>query len=230
MLPLLQVFAVRYRSGQISASGHATRKCQVEEALRAVGQTLAGLGLPDPRLARFSDKLDFRLRRQLANYQRVDPAPNRVKPIPLPVLMFAAAAETQWLAVIGPVLADMLIIAFFFLLQPGEYVHSTAKEAAPFRLQDVHLFRGPVKLNLHTISDASIAQATSCGLEFFTQKNGVIGEIIGLGRSGSGLWCPVLAVIRLVLALLCLSTPMSNMANGLASPRPTLPPSFVLPF
>mmetsp|Transcript_9230 Transcript_9230/g.13387 ORF Transcript_9230/g.13387 Transcript_9230/m.13387 type:complete len:350 (-) Transcript_9230:545-1594(-) len=206
-VPLLQVFALRYRSGQLSASGHATRKRQVEEALRAVGQTLAGLGLPDPRLTRFSDKLDFRLRRQLATYQRMDPAPARVKPIPLPVLQFAAAAAAQRLAVLGPVLADLLIIAFFFLLRPGEYVHSTADEAAPFRLQDVHLFRGPTKLNLHTTADADISQATYCGLEFSTQKNGVKGEIIGLGRSGSSLWCPVLAVVRRVLALRAWNAP-----------------------
>ena len=85
-IPLLQVFALRYRTGDLSASGRAVRKRQVEEALRAVGQTLAGLGLPDPRLTHFSDKLDFRLRRQLATYQRADPAPARVKPVPLPVL------------------------------------------------------------------------------------------------------------------------------------------------
>jgi len=201
VLPLLQVFAVRYRSGQISASGHATRKCQVEEALRAVGQTLAGLGLPDPRLTRFSDKLDFRLRRQLATYQRMDPAPARVKPIPLPVLQFAAAAAAQRLAVLGPVLADLLIIAFFFLLRPGEYVLSSADEAAPFRLQDVHLFRGATKLPILTAPTADLHAATYCGLEFSTQKNGVKGEIIGLGRSGHSFWCPVLAVVRRVLAL-----------------------------
>jgi len=112
-VPLLQVFAIQYRSGRISASSHATRKHHVEEALHAIGQTQAGLGLPNPRLAHFSDKLDFRLRRQLATFQRLDSAPNGVKPIPLPVLIFATAAATQRLAVIGPVLADMLIIAFF---------------------------------------------------------------------------------------------------------------------
>jgi len=68
-IPVLQVFALRYRRGTISASGAPTQKRQVEEALRSVGQALAALGLPDPRFARFSSSLDFRLKRQLAGYQ-----------------------------------------------------------------------------------------------------------------------------------------------------------------
>ena len=38
--------------------------------------------------------------------------------------------------------------------------------------------------------------ATFVSLEFSTQKNGVRGEVIGLGRSGDPNFCPVLAAAR----------------------------------
>jgi len=118
-VPLLQVFALRYRRGIISASGAPTKKRQVEEALRSVGQALAALGLPDPRFGRFSSFLDFRLKRQLAGYQRLDPPPQRVKPIPLPVLRFAVDAASRRLSPLAEALSDLIVLAFFYLLRPG---------------------------------------------------------------------------------------------------------------
>ena len=98
-------------------------------------------------------------------------------------------------------LCDLIVIAFFFLLRPGEYAASSSDMAAPFRLQDVHLFAGRFKLDLATASNAMVWSDTYVALEFTTQKNGVKGELIGLGKSGQDFWCPVRAVIRRVLHL-----------------------------
>jgi len=49
-IPLLQVFAHRYRAGELSPSHSTVRSRKVGDALHAVGQTLAHLGLPDPRI------------------------------------------------------------------------------------------------------------------------------------------------------------------------------------
>jgi hypothetical protein len=38
--------------------------------------------------------------------------------------------------------------------------------------------------------------ATTVALEFTNQKNGVRGELVGLGRSGHPQWCPVLTIVR----------------------------------
>jgi len=201
-IPLLQVYALRYRLGTLSASGRPVKKRQVEEALRAIGQTLSGLGFPDPRFpSTGGGKLEFRLRRQLAGYQRADPAPSRVKPIPIAVLQFAAATAASQNTPFSLTLVDMLILAFFFLLRPGEYVSSSSADAAPFRFANVHLFCGNRKLHLERASDQELWSATFVGLEFTNQKNCVKGEIIGLGRSGSDLWCPVRASIRRIIAL-----------------------------
>jgi hypothetical protein len=49
-MPLLQIFAARYRVGTLAPSQSAVRSRTVEDALHAVGQTLASMGYPDPCL------------------------------------------------------------------------------------------------------------------------------------------------------------------------------------
>jgi len=91
----LQVFLHRYRHGTIAPSKKPTRSRTAEDALRSVGQTIALMGEPDPRLTS-EGTVDFRLRRQLAAYQKQDPPPHRVKPVPVTVLkhiLFAAQAS-----------------------------------------------------------------------------------------------------------------------------------------
>mgnify|MGYP006215257593 CR=1 FL=1 len=97
-------------------------------------------------------------------------------------------------------MADMIIIAFFFLLRPGEYTDSPS-DTTPFTLGDVQLFIGPTRIDLDTASDNQIRMARSASLTFTTQKNGVPNEVVKLGRSGDPHCCPTLAIIRCVLHL-----------------------------
>jgi hypothetical protein len=198
-IPLLQIFARRYRMGIISPSGTPVRSRTVESALRAIGQTLAALGHADPRLQP-SGKLDFRLHRQLAAYEKSDPPPQRVKPIPLPILTYSAALCYNTHDAHHCTIADMLLLGFFFLLRPGEYA-KTENADCPFRLCDVHLLRGVTRLDPFTASHISLQSATHVALEFTNQKNGTRGELVGLGRSGHPTWCPVQAVLNRVLHL-----------------------------
>jgi hypothetical protein len=62
-IPLLQIFAHRYRVGEIAPSGAQVCSCTVEAALRAVGQTFAALGSAGPRL-QTSGKLDYKEKKQ----------------------------------------------------------------------------------------------------------------------------------------------------------------------
>jgi hypothetical protein len=195
---LLQVFAQRYRQGQLPQQRQAVRSRTVEDALRSVAQTFTGLGKRDPRLTS-QGKIDFRLQRLLAAFSKQDSPPNRVKPIPVQVLqriMLVAAA-----APVTPgnqAIADMCCIAFFFLLRPGEYTVSTG-ESTPFRVCDVQFQIGSRRLHTLLASDAELRSATFATLTFTTQKNGVRGEVIGLGRSGHAQLCPVLSLCNRVL-------------------------------
>ena len=118
-IPILQIFAHRVRSGVLAAKGQPIKKRSVEQYLRSVGQIFASVGAQDPRLDQLG-KLDFRLRRQLAKYQKDDPAPTRVRPIPLTLLLHLHKRAT----IRGEIqqhIADLALLAFFFLLRPGEY-------------------------------------------------------------------------------------------------------------
>ncbi len=167
------------------------------DALRAIGQTLAGLGPADPRLQP-SGKLEFCLGRQLAAYNKQDPPPTRVKPIPIDILW-----QTCTIALLTPhlrlnVIADTITLGFFFLLRPGEYAHTANPESSLFCLCDLHLMIGNRRLHHITCPNVDLVNVNFIGLEFTNQKNGVHGEIIGLGRSGDVGFCPVEALINCV--------------------------------
>ena len=191
---ILQVFAERVRSGELSTSGRNLKSRSVEDYLRAVGQTNELLGLKDPRKAASSNAIDFRIKRMLRSYAKKDPPPNRVKPIPVQVLhRIAAIAQSADELTKG--ICDMILLAFFFLLRPGEYTDSQS-DTTPFQLQDVQVFIGRRRLDLGTCTDADLSSATFISLTFTDQKNGVRGEVIGLSTSGNPYVCPVRAVCR----------------------------------
>jgi len=186
--------------GQLAPSGSPVKARTVEAALRAVGQTFAVVGQPDPRL-QASGKLDLRLHRQLQLYTKQDPPPTRVKPIPLQVIQLAVQHCYQSNHADAHAIAHMLILGFFFLLRPGEYAHTTNERAAPFRLCDVHLIVHNRRLDPITCAEEDLYLTTYVALEFTTQKNGVRGELVGLGRSGHPVLCPVVAMTARILHL-----------------------------
>jgi hypothetical protein len=165
-----------------------------------VGQTFTTLRCPDPRLQP-SGKLDFRLSRQLSSYAKVDPPPARVKPIPLPIITHAASLCRRANTPFSNTIADMLLLGFFFLQRPGKYAYTQNENAAPFRLCDVHLLVHNRHLDPATAPHAQLEQVNFVALEFTTQKNGVLGELVGLGRSGHPQWCPVCALLNRVYHL-----------------------------
>jgi hypothetical protein len=171
-IPLLLIFAQRYRLGIIAPGGAAVHSRTVEGALRAVGQAFSTLGCHDPRLTS-TGKLDFRLKWQLTAYSKQDLPPHHVKPIPFPIIAEAAnlcrLANTPYTNTI----ADMLILGFYFLLPPGEYAATENPDATPFRLCDVHLLIHHHRLNPITATEYELHSITFVALEFTNQKNGV---------------------------------------------------------
>jgi hypothetical protein len=52
----------------------------------------------------------------------------------------------------------MIILAYFFLLQPGEYTDNDGDtDKHPFLLEDVQLFIGDTRLNLLTDPDSHLS-------------------------------------------------------------------------
>ncbi len=166
-----------------------------------MGQNFARLGAPDIRKDSVGG-IDFRIQRQLRSYAKTDDPPKRVKPIPITIILhllswaFGAVGTNEHKAIV-----DMIVIAFYYLLRPGEYTGTTTKDDAPFRMGDVQLFVHTRQLNVMTASITDIRHATSASLVFTTQKNQIRGELINHGRSSHALACPVKALSRRIIYL-----------------------------
>ena len=199
-IPILQIFAHRVRSGVLAAKGGSIKKRSVEQYLRSVGQIFASVGASDPRMDAVGN-IDFRLRRQLAKYQNDDPAPTRVRPIPLTLLLHLHKRAT----IRGEIqqhIADLALLAFFFLLHPGEYCKGGPdNRSAPFRIRDVTFFVGPRRYNAATAPDHILDAADFVSLTFNDQKNGIKGEAMGHGTTEHPVADPVRIAARLIRRL-----------------------------
>jgi hypothetical protein len=161
-----------------------------------VGQTFASVGALDPRLTT-SGKHEFRLRRQLTGYAKADSPPNRVKPIPISVIYHCITRANAHGTVDSLAVADLVIIAFFFLMRPGEYTAPTG-ENTPFTLANIQFFVGARRVQAGVATDDDLVHATFVSYTFTTQKNCVRNEVIGLARSGNPYCCPVASTARRV--------------------------------
>jgi hypothetical protein len=153
------------------------------------------MGSPDPRLTP-AGKHEFRLGRLLAAYAKQDDPPVRVKPVPIQVIQHALALAHASPSADNLATANMILIAFFFLMRPGE--HTVTKDNTPFKLKDVQFHVGvhryqATNIPLHLLPSASFVTYT-----YDTQKNQQRNEAIGLGRSGHGACCPVEATAQRV--------------------------------
>ena len=206
-IPFLQVFAARWRSGEIAPRGEPVRARTVENALRAIGQTMASVGAEDRRL-NLSGKIEYRVQQQLKGYSKIDPPPDRVKPIPFQIVNHVNMVATLAGDPLSLATANLTTLGFFFLLRPGEYTRPTASSPnQPFRLQDATFRFGNQTLPAATANLDQIKLATFATLTFTTQKNAVRGEVVGHARSGQATTCPVAALIGRVLHLRAHSAP-----------------------
>ena len=199
-VPHLAIFAQRYRSGEIAPKGKPVTADYVSDILCSIGQAFSSMGTADPRFSPIDGKIDFRLRRQKRCWKKGDAPPRRVKPCPVTIVLWLLdrAYKSTTPIVADMTMADMICIAFFFLLRPGEYTGTTTDDAA-FTLNDVYLYSGRRKLSLADASDVELRAATSCALHFTTQKNLRKGDVIAQSCSLDPYCCPVRALVRIVL-------------------------------
>ena len=199
-IPVLQIFAIRVRSGVLAAAGKKVKKRQVEQYLRSVGQIFACVGAKDPRLDNMG-KVDFRLRRQLTCYEKEDPPPTRVRPVPITLLLDMHTRALRK-SDVATHIAELALVAFFFLLRPGEYCQGDVdSRSAPFRLRDVSFFVGPRRYAAMDAPAHILRSATFVSLRFNDQKNGVKGESLGHGTTAHSIADPVKLLASIVLRL-----------------------------
>jgi hypothetical protein len=157
-------------------------------------------GLPDPRLIPGTQCVDPILDRLLRSYHKQDPPPRRLQPIPLAVLHNACAIARSAADDHSMAAADLMWIAFFYLLRNGEYLLN-AKDAHPFALRDLRVWVGTQIIDHLTAPLHMLQRATFISLEFTTQKNAVRGEVIGHGCTSHTWACPTKALLRRLIHL-----------------------------
>jgi hypothetical protein len=91
-------------------------------------------------------------------------------------------------------IADMIVIAFFFLLRPDECTGMYSDDAA-FKIQDVSLYIQERCLDILSATDRELEVATSTSYVFTRQKNGHRNEKVVHRSSGDPLCCPVKATV-----------------------------------
>jgi hypothetical protein len=200
-VPIIQVFAQRYRDGRIAPKGNPVRSGTVEDAVRAVGQAFTHLGALDIRKD-VSGEIDFRISRLFTYYKKEDSPPSRVKPVPIIIVMFILSHANADTIIPGDcrAIADLICIAFYFLLRPREYTGTTSDDT-PFRLKDVEFHVNDLALDTLRAPLSQLEADTTVSLTFTTQKNGNKGEVLTHGPS-TDLWaCPVRATARRVIHL-----------------------------
>jgi hypothetical protein len=171
-VPILQVFGEQYKDGRLPPLKNAVKARTVEDALRAIGQAHARLGSPGPRKDTHGG-IEFQIQQQINSYKKVDRPPCWVKPIPILITIYILVqAFDNHHSYSDLAIIDMIVIAFYFILRPGEYTGTTTDDT-PFCLQDVGLYIGGHKLDTIT---ASMDSATSVSYKFTTQKNGTHDE------------------------------------------------------
>jgi hypothetical protein len=136
---MLQVFGENYQDGWLAPRHRPVKARTVEDGLRAVGQAHARLGGPDPRKDSHGG-IDFRIQRHIKAYKKDDAPPKCMKPLPSIIIIFIAAqsfGDTR--SEEEMTIANMITIAFFFLIRPGEYTGTVSDDAA-FKMQYVGLY------------------------------------------------------------------------------------------
>lgn len=181
----------------------------MDKALLAVGQGITHLGERDPRKLRGSDGLHPLLASFLKALRDEDDPATRAYPANVSILRQLYTVldfEDDEFGPLNEHVADLVVVAFFFLLRPAEYTDSPATESRSqaFLLKHIHLTVDGVTYNAATapLNDRnSISRITYASLEFLDQKNAVRGELVGHKANADSLICPAKALGRIAFRL-----------------------------
>jgi hypothetical protein len=151
-----------------------------------------------------------RLQIMLDGYRKVDPLAKKKMPVQADVPeLLVEMAYTLGKTNIERAIADLTMIAFYFLLRVGEYtvkgLCNNTKQTVQFNFEDVNFFKkniwGQLRCFPHDAPDNLIASADGAMLKLDNQKNGWKGVCVYHKSNGNKMHCPVQALARQYLHL-----------------------------
>ncbi len=191
----LLTFAVAVREGKYGL-GSLVKVQSVKRALRHVTQKFVLDGRPVPRKSfPAQQSLDLSISRLIKSYWDSDPPPEPKLALPISTIT-AIAKNYRWSPHLEAV-ADLVTIAFFYLLRVREYTYPSSpgdKRTIPLQLCDVKLWRRGTLLP-HTASLATLLSADSATICIANTKNGTKGAVVHHEAFGGPI-CPVAALAR----------------------------------
>ena len=206
----LRGYAAAIRKGKFSRQPSQVRATTVGSALTAVGKACEMVHGVNPTKKEGSDKFVARLQQTLDGWRKDDPPCKKELPVEadVPEWLVDKALEMgagdKDLAI-----ADLIQVAFYYLLRVGEYTHkagtrdsrSRAKQTQPFRMKDVAFFgwnksRQRIYRLPRTASDEEILNSKCVTLQLDNQKNGWKGVCINHEHNGDPIHCGTRAIAR----------------------------------
>ena len=196
---MLLTFAVAVREGQYGL-GHQIKVQSVSKALRAVAQKYVLDGHLDPQRSSSAQySLDLPIARLLKKFG--DDEPPAEPKLAVPISTIKKIAQQYHFSIHHQAVADLCIIAFFYLLRVGEYTAPTLKRkrrklTISLRKCDIRLW---CKGHLLDSSEelATLITADSATIYIANTKNGTKGAVVHHEAIG-GTLCPVAALAQLV--------------------------------
>ena len=222
----LTVFGAAVRSG-VYGNRKRTASATVSSAISAVGQEIAMAGGTDFNPVKISgtDKFLQPIDRMLKGFRNDDPATVKKLPIEVDVPEFLVeCAEDADATPLEKRVADLTLVAFYYLLRVGEYTSryrnskekpskgkgrarkkKRKKKTVNFRVADVTFFKKNSEGNLrqlpHDASPTEIMSADGATLRLTNQKNGWKNVCIHQQVTGHARLCGVRALGRIILEI-----------------------------
>ena len=174
----------------------------VQVALQAVTKKFKLDGQQNP-LVNAQGVYTQKIKQLLSGFRKFDPLPKRKLAVPLSVPVWLLKQGSTSTDPLYKAVGDLTIIAFYFLLRPGEYTYSPPserKQTIPFRHCDVYLWEGNKLLDptlpLHVLYN----RCTGARLQIANQKSGRKAQRISHSaipaHTKAALSCPIWALIR----------------------------------
>jgi hypothetical protein len=208
---LFMALAGSLRQGKLH-SGRAASGMVIETTLREVAQFLDSRGLGNPQRRTLGQPfLDMQFADMIRRWKVEDPAPRPQQALPSSTIHTIAMTYGNSLSLKRRVTADLVVVAYFFLLRVGEYTPTTpkkgsAKQTIPLWKQTIPLWKRDITFwhNTHTIptdSPVKLQQADGVTTNLANQKNGAKDAKVSHSQFGDKTLCPCRSLARLVAEL-----------------------------
>lgn len=198
-------FAGRLRTGYYGRGRQITAPA-VTSTITAIGTTIAlATGHNPTKMNGAQDKLVPRLSQMFQGWKKEDPPTIKKLPVGIDIPEYISLCSLRPTATERDrATADLILIAFYYLLRVGEYTvkgkRNNTKQTVQFRMQDVTFFKhdqqGVLRQLPRTASTQEIMTAHSATLKLDNQKNGWKGVCIHQETNGEPYHCPVRALGR----------------------------------